>query len=681
MAWAIDDDDPELWTPEMPFPEIVWDMLEDGALRSLHAHNAQFERLITTHVLTKYIELTPPPEIPAYYCTAALARSRALPGGLDNLARCLGIVEKKDHKGKALIRKCCIVNKKTGDFEYTKQDLDDLYAYCLQDVRVERMAEQQVPPMTPQEHEDWCVNERVNERGLFIDREFCELAQIYGEQEKKELNEELSRLTNGQIPTARSFQKIKHWAEQFAEDDPELQRLMTVVKYDKKANKREAKTVFDKDVRSGVLALAEDDADRFPAIFVEVTKLVHDGGNTSATKLASMLDLAALADDRVRNAYLYAGAGQTLRFASKGAQMHNMLRSCLSPEDYESVKEHMRDNNSLAKWGRVLEVMAKGIRPTIQAPEGCILVSGDWSGIEARIQPWLVGGHDRSSRELLDLFRSGEDIYIDAAAKVFNKPKSNIDPKSDERQIGKVATLSLGFGGAVGAFQGMAKIYGITIEDDDAKVIVDAWRDGNPWATAIWAECEAAANAALRRPDPYGGPVGRVYPAGLLKYFAQTERDGTVSLRCMLPDGTCITYPDARFENKEKFGKMRSVMTCKKASWTPKADATTWPRIDLWGGILFQGAVQATAGCVLRMGMRRLDAAGWPVVGHTHDEIILEVYDDEEEEGEWALAEAMLTPAPWTVGLPLAADIWASTHYGKHSGRQWLPNMLTDTPK
>ena len=88
LGWAYDDDDPQIWIPDMEFPERVLEFISSGARRSLHAHNAQFERLITRHVLPRYKKFTQPP-LEAWNCTAAQARARNLPPALQDLGACL----------------------------------------------------------------------------------------------------------------------------------------------------------------------------------------------------------------------------------------------------------------------------------------------------------------------------------------------------------------------------------------------------------------------------------------------------------------------------------------------------------------------------------------------------------------------------------------------------------------
>jgi DNA polymerase len=241
---------------------------------------------------------------------------------------------------------------------------------------------------------------------------------------------------------------------------------------------------------------------------------------------------------------------------------------------------------------------------------------------------------------VLDVFRSGEDIYMHTARTM----------NLDDRFIGKVATLALGYQGGVGAFQNMAKIYGLKMSDTEAKVIVDKWRGANHWALTFWKQCDRASKEAVRNP-------GTIYPAGRLRYWATKD-----TLVCDLPGGHTIQYPLAKLEQEKdpKFGS-REVIGYAKASLTPAADAEEWPRHTLYSGILAENSCQAVAANILKASLRELD----DVVAHVHDEIVLEVPEDEADEAAEDLQIVMETPPDWAEGLPLKAVPVIMKRYGK----------------
>ena len=202
--------------------------------------------------------------------------------------------------------------------------------------------------------------------------------------------------------------------------------------------------------------------------------------------------------------------------------------------------------------------------------------------------------------------------------------------------------LALGYQGGVNAFRKMARAYGLKIDEQTAELIKVAWRNANPWAGQFWRRLEDAAIRAVTHP-------GEVTEAGRMKYLMHGDM-----LYALLPCGRLIAYPEARVEIVEgKFGP-QARLTALKASMHPKKGETEWPRVALYGGLLAENATQGFCASLLRSAVRRLDDAGWPVVMHTHDEVLVEVDDDEVDDAKGALQQAMLT-TQWP-DLPLAAE-------------------------
>jgi DNA polymerase len=189
--------------------------------------------------------------------------------------------------------------------------------------------------------------------------------------------------------------------------------------------------------------------------------------------------------------------------------------------------------------------------------------------------------------------------------------------------------------------------------EDEAQTLKFAWRDSNPWAPRFWAELEQAARDAVNDP-------GVQYPAGRVTYYSTEE-----VLWAILPSGHTLAYPDPKVEEIETQIGVRPTVTCMKGSFRPKQGQKDWPRMRLWGGIQAENATQGEAAAVLRYGARELARNGWPLVGHTHDELLLEVPNAEVEEAKAALHDIMTHPPECFAGLPLAAKVMAGVAYGK----------------
>ncbi len=296
----------------------------------------------------------------------------------------------------------------------------------------------------------------------------------------------------------------------------------------------------------------------------------------------------------------------------------------------------VRGHSVVPRFGvRVTDVLKGMLRPALIPAPGKQFVVADWSAVEARVTAWASA--DPQAEEVLQVFRDGRDIYKREAAGIYRVPEETVD--KDQRQIGKVAILSLGFAGSIGAFAAMGRAYGVMMPESDARRIVDAWRRANAWAVRYWAKLEDAYTRALRNP-------GREFSAGHVTYLYDGQH-----LWYALPSGRILCYPFAKFEGDE--------ITYIKAAWKPAADAKEWPRARLWKGLATENITQAIAHDLLREALRQLDN----VVLHVHDEIVLES-SDEVKDAE-RLRQVMCTPPKWATGLPLNAEVEIMQRYGK----------------
>ena len=597
MAYAVDDDDVQVWTPDQPFPRRILS-------HQIRAHNAAFERLIFWHVLNM-------PFLNNFYCTAAQARANCAPGSLEDVGRFAGSSMRKDHRGAYLVRQCCVP-------PFREDLLPELFEYCAQDVRTMRAVSKSMRELTEEELEDYHVNERINDRGVRVDVDLCRAAVGYADKELQEIQDTVREITGGQIQSVRS-PRMREWVA--ARLGPQALKLMD----------KDGKQSIDKSVRANFLAF--EDPEEVPPDVREVIQCADDLWASSVAKFARLWNLAG-DDARVRGAFVFAGGSATGRASSYGAQVHNFTRKCAA--EPERVRHAMvRGHAIVPAFGRrVTDVLRGMLRPALIPAEGKKLVVADWSAIEGRVNPWLSGRGDNTK---LQQFRDGLDVYKVNAAETFRTTYDAVT--KDQRQVGKVQELACGFGGGVGAFDAMGRAYGLTLPEDEARRMVNAWRRANEWAVPFWEELESAYTRAVRNP-------GKQFQAGRIVYL----HDGT-HLWYALPSGRVLCYPYAKFED--------DAITYAKAAWKPAADAKEWPRARLWRGLACENVTQATAHDLLREALRRLD----DVVLHVHDEIVLET--DRPEEALEELQKVMTTPPAWAAGLPLDAEASIMERYGK----------------
>ena len=627
MAYAFDDEEPQLWWPSSgePFPPRV--AAHFASSKQIRAHNESFDRLLTWYVVCPDYGI-PEPALEQWYCTAAQARANCAPGGLEDVGRFAGASMKKDHRGGYLVRQCCIP-----PFNDDAELLNELGEYALQDVRAMRAVSKALRELSDDELRDYHVNERVNLRGVLLDKRLALAAVRYAEAEVIDIQEIVREVTEGAITSVRS-PKMRNWV--LDRVGPQAIKLATVHK------DGEAKLSIDKNVRANLLALAEENPDEVPAEVAEVIQCADDLWASSVAKFNRAAALADAEDHRVRGAFVFAGGSATGRASSYGLQVHNFPRRCA--DNPALVREAMvRGHEIVPKHGRRVTDVLKGmLRPALMAAKGKHLIVADWAAIEARVTPWA--SRSNSGADKLAIFERGEDVYKHNAAATFGVPYAQVD--KDQRQIGKVQELACGFAGGIGAFAAMGRAYNVHLPEHEARRMVDGWRRANSWSVPYWSALERAYMAAMRNPN-------MEFSAGRVTYLFDRQH-----LWYALPSGRVLCYPFARFDEEGN-------ITYAKASWKPSADAKEWPRARLWKGLACENITQAVANDLLRHSLAALDGIGFDVVLHVHDEIVLEVADADVEMAQATLLRVMTDAPVWAQGLPLDAEVAVMQRYGK----------------
>jgi DNA polymerase len=608
-AYAFDDEDVQLWWADSPVPTRLAEYFKSGG--QIRCHNAGFDRLITWFVVCADYALSEP-SLDRWYCTATQARANCAPGSLEDVGRFAGADMRKDHRGKQLIRLCCIP-----PFNEDQKILEELGEYAKQDVRAMRAISKAMRDLSAEELEDYHVNERINDRGVLVDVPLCQAAVKFASDELIEIEQIVKEVTGGAITSVRS-PRMREWVLERVGDEA------------KKLMEKDGKYSIDKTVRANLLLM--ENPDEVPADVQEVIQCADDLWASSVAKFNRLSCLADEEDQRVRGAFVFAGGSATGRASSYGAQVHNFTRKCA--DEPEDVRQAMvRGHAIVPRYGkRVTDVLKGMLRPALIPATGKHFVVADWAAIEARVNPWLSGrGADK-----LELFRTGEDVYKVNAAATFNVRVADVT--KDQRQIGKVQELACGFAGGVGAFAAMGRAYGISLPEPVAKRMVDGWRRANPWSVPYWAALEESYTRAMRN-------KGREFKAGRITYLFDGQH-----LWYALPSGRILCYPYAKLESEG--------VSYAKAAWKPAQDAKEWPRARLWKGLACENVTQAVANDLLRHSLRQLD----DVVLHVHDEIVVETADPEAAEN---LKRVMCTAPAWADGLPLAAEVETMKRYGK----------------
>ena len=532
------------------------------------AHNAQFERVCLSRLAGLPVGEYLPPE--DFIDTQTLAAELGMPQKLASLAKYLE-GEQKDEAGTRLIN--LFSKPRPGGGRNTKDDRPEDWeafgAYCVQDVYTLIDVHSRLGDFaTKDERELYYVDQKINDRGIAIDVELAREAVRAGE-ENTYLNTTEFQLLTG-VTNPNSLLQVGDFLE---EEGYPLENLR-------------AATVAE--------ALARDDV---PPAARRALELRQSLALTAAKKFDSALSMVG-SDGRLRGTLRFHGA-HTGRWAGRGVQPQNLPRA-----QVEDPEPHIA---ALKAGGRVDDETLKAlVRPMFTGPFTVV----DYSAIEARVLAWLAG-----EGWALEAFAAGRDIYVETAARM---------GEGYERKDGKVATLALGYQGALGSL----RVMGATGSDAELLGIVRAWRETNANIVRFWRHLETA--------FVQGGQVGE-----------HITVKGKKDLRYIyLPSGRPIVYRGLRRKrtpNKEEL-----------SYW----DGTK--RVSTYGGKLTENITQAVARDILGAALIELERRGYRVVSHVHDEVLVEGEYPVEE-----ISEVMTSAASWTKGLPLGAAGFTTYRYRK----------------
>jgi len=582
--------------------------------------NVIFEWHIWNKVLLRTFPLAPRLKLEQLLDTMAVAANAGLPLGLDMAAKALPHLKlTKDKDGHALMMR--MSRPRTvlagGALEWWDQTdparLDRLVAYCEQDVRVERAILEDLPAMRRAEQDVWLWDARIMTHGIVFDRALAARMKALADEETANLDRLMKHYTLGEVPNTRAVGKLLTWVRT---REPEVASLA-----------KDQLALWIGKLPDGVVKT--------------VLEIRQEAARSSVAKLVAMENWASDLDARMRGLTQYYGAFRTGRWAGRGPQVQNYPRSMV--KDQDGLVAYVLAGGDADGIGLffdvdVLTALASILRGCLTVAKGKIFAAVDFSQIEARVLPWLAGDD-----VLLDVFRSGKDIYVVAAARIFGVPEGAVT--GDQRQIGKVAVLALGYQGGANAFQTMAKNYGLVIDPVEADQIKTDWREGNPLIVRLWYAVDRAALDAVKSP-------GRVTTAGRCVFRMKGKH-----LVVKLPSGRELVYRDAKIGTGTFGNDCVSYMGMDQYT-------RLWKRIDTYGGKLVENITQAVARDVMASAMLRLCRAGYQVLGSVHDELLLELdpLKGETLRGVLALFEE---PPVWAEGLPVDAGGYEGARFKK----------------
>ena len=583
------------------------DMLWDPTIIKT-AYNAAFE----IQCLGKHFGR--PMDLSQWRCTQVLAATLGLPRSLGEVAKALGFPQEKQKmsEGRRLIDYFCKPCKPTktnkGRTRNMPWDAPDKWsAFCdynVQDVVVEREIRNKLAGYEPDATEQaaWVMDQRINQRGVQVDRMLVDQAIRISNENSEQLFKEAKLLTGLKNPNSVA----------------QLKDFLGVDSLTKAA-------VAD-------MRAAGSEHDRLLAIRQEAGK--------SSVKKYEAMARSVCEDGRVRGLFQFYGGSRTGRWAGRLVQLQNLPQNHLNDLDLARRLTREGDREGLALlFGSVPNTLSELIRTALVAKDGHTFAVADFAAIEARVIAWMA---DEDWRR--EVFQNGGDIYCASASQMFGVPVEKHGVNGHLRQKGKIAELALGYGGGTGALVNMGALK-MGLSEDELPGLVEMWRGSNPRIVQLWYDVGDAVMRAVRDNVEVELPKGmRVWRTNRL-------------LHILLPSGRCIRYYDPGL-TENRFGKP-------SIDYQGYQTNGPWGRVESYGPKFVENIVQAASRDALRDSMLRVAEKYPDIVMHIHDEMVVEVPKDSAEEALKEIQALMGQPVPWAPGLLLRGDGYLTDYYKK----------------
>lgn len=631
----------------------------------LFAQNSMFDRTVLTRGnLFKdrpdIIDAISQPE--RWRDSMIIAYAHSLKGSLGDLCEIFKLEtdKAKDKEGKALVQLFCKPRPKTSKIRRANNkthpdEWDRFKQYAKQDIVSMREVVKKMPNWNMLENgfelSLWHLDQRINDRGVCIDVDLAEKAVECIDIEQRRLADETHSMTEGEVQTATQRDAmLKHIAGAYGITLDDL----TASTIERRLN--------DPDLPDGLK---------------ELLAVRQQASTTSTSKYKALLNRVN-SDGRLRGTLQFMGAPRTGRWAGRGFQPQNLTRPTLPQWQIDLGIEAIKSGNADLLTDNIMKLTSNTLRGCICAPEGKKLVVSDLSNIEGRVLAWLAG-ESWKIKAFQDYDNgTGHDLYKLSYSKSFGVNPEYVT--KEQRQIGKVQELALGYEGGVGAFITFSTAYGIDLDDmadiaiknvdlrildeaknayewalknkrtyglsDKAYIVCDAfkrsWRTAHPSIVELWKKLDSGIRYVI---------TGE---AKTLRINENLVIDKVGAwLRIQLPSGRYLCYPGARIDENGKISYMGLNTYSRK-----------WERINTYGGKIAENITQAVARDVMAWSMPCIDEIGFNIVLTVHDEIITEAPDIPEYSHEY-LSRTLSTPPKWAKGLPLAAAGFESYRYKK----------------
>jgi DNA polymerase bacteriophage-type len=701
------------WEPRNgPMPSELLQAIQNPDI-TIIAFNSAFERYIFKYVLGIDIPVS------RFQDPQASARYLSLPASLDDVGNVLGLPHelRKDPRGRELIELFSMPHSRKKKELKENPLLSALYfndsnshvnewkifgEYCDQDVRAElEIARREhmlgAFPLPPRERAIWLFDQKVNDRGMPVDRTFVQNAFKLAERNKQEKLDEQNRLTG--LENANSAAQLLPWAKKrgYPINDLRKQNIELILK-----SKNDGQS-------EGSVVGISDECRR-------VLEARMEAGSTSYKKLEAIVRNVS-GDGWLRGQFIYMGSARCGRWSGNAVQLHNMARPDGTFEDmdnvnkarnfiyqmlYEQLKKEFKKQKPRPmedEYYSPLIIIKNLIRTVFVAPAGKRFNVCDLNAIETRVAAWVA-----ECGSLLQVFADGLDPYLAFAVKMTGIPyekllydlKKNPDKIAKaaaklRRQIAKPGVLGAVYRLSAGGWGynkngdqiktglwGYAEAMGVEMSQAQAQEVVKIFRESYPEICGngydgsmkgIWVRLEEAVIDVLQGERT----VRFIGPNNSIKIDKLTIKDRNPILRIQLPSGRHLHYLDASVQETKMPWRRKNYETGQEEDVYRDAftyygmdqDTKQWTLIVSHGGKIFENIVQATARDVLADKLLEFESIGLETVGHVHDEGICLSDDDPFAPGVMQMEQIMNRPVTWAPTLPLGSDGFEDMFYHK----------------
>jgi len=616
LCWRIDDEFIEAWHPGEPIEATsLWRAIRAGA--TLVAHKASFEKSIWRYIMVPDYGW---PIVPnsQWHDTLAVCAMKAIPQGLDQATRVLGLKNLKDSAGSRFTVALSKIDKRGYMPTITPETIERVDLYCADDVHAQAGLHRRLGWLPPAERQVWLLDQRINERGFRVDMPLVRAMKAVVDKATVPLAAEYRGLTGGLSFT--QGEKTKVWCAEHGFPIPDLQ----------------AGTV------AGVLGYSPDmDEDDYLIEPVAMPDEVRRAlsirqliGSAAVKKLGAAIT-CVMDDGRIRDSLQYHGAG-TGRWSGRLLQPHNFPRGTIKAAPEALVAAIMTEDPAHVEelFGPPVGAVVSSLKHIIVAGPGRVLVGGDFSQVEFRISTTVAG-----CKGIVKLMADGGDPYCDLASQIYKRSITKADPI--ERDIGKHSVLGLDRGMGPDKFH-WKYAAGQTLEfcTEVVRVFRKEWA---PEIPTLWRGLMRAATDAVwdkKAHDAYG-----------VRYLVEDQW-----LTAELPSGRKLWY----FNPQPIRETMPWDHTDVRSGWTYQAQKTgQWRTVKAFGGQLLNNFAEGFARDLLTTAMFKCEKAGLPVVLTVHDSIIAEPLEKDADVD--LLNEIMVDIPDWArqTGVPIKAECWA----------------------